>query len=76
MNGLQTQGCAAVCTAGQPATASSCTIPAQGTEATACSGRAEERMSDADEHDLSEDKGAPGSLDDAPASSMSEADLF
>ncbi|MFL5360918.1 MAG: hypothetical protein ACJ78U_08125 [Myxococcales bacterium] len=64
----------AVCTAGQPVSANSCTVTTEGAESACRPGLTEDRMTDADEHDISEDKGAPGSLDDIPGSSMSQTE--
>jgi len=64
----------AVCTAGQPVTTTSCSVTTEGAETACRPGLTAEQMSDADEHNMSEDKGAPGSLDDTPESSMSQTE--
>ena len=66
----------AVCTAGQPVSAANCQIAIEGVESSACKPGIdrEERMSDSDENDMSVESDAPGKLDDAPASSMSETE--
>ena len=66
----------AVCNAGQPVTAANCEIAIEGVESSACKPGIdrEERMSDADDHDMSVESDAPGKLDDAPAASMSETE--
>ena len=66
----------AVCNAGQPVSAANCQIAIEGVESTACKPGIdrEDRMSDSDENDVSAESDAPGKLDDAPASSMSETE--
>jgi len=65
----------ALCTAGQPVDAN-CQISIEGVESAACKPGIdrEERMDDSEESDVSAESDAPGKLDDAPASSMSETE--
>jgi len=66
----------AICNAGQAVSAANCQISIEGVESTACKRGIdrEDRMSDSDENDVSAESDAPGKLDDAPASSMSETE--
>jgi hypothetical protein len=66
----------AICNAGQAVSTANCQISIEGVESTACKRGIdrEDRMSDSDENDVSAESDAPGKLDDAPASSMSEAE--
>jgi hypothetical protein len=66
----------AICNAGQAVSTANCQISIEGVESTACKRGIdrEDRMSDTDENDVSAESDAPGKLDDAPASSMSETE--
>jgi hypothetical protein len=66
----------AVCTAGQPVSLANCSFPTTEGVTTACGPGIdhEDAMSDSDKGNVSIEGDAPGSLDDAPASTMSESE--